>query len=104
MPTGRIPIGRSEIEQTPKTQSIERRPKKRRIAPERVDIDEIKEVSLQKALQHHPVRVRVRHYPPPPPVLTEAGLLAQVGEDGPPSLVVGVVGPDEVGAGLGEVA
>lgn len=46
----------------------------------------------------------MRHYPPPPPVLLEAGLLPQVGEDGPPSVVVGIVGPDEVGAGLGEVA
>lgn len=46
----------------------------------------------------------MRQHPPLPPVLPEERLLPQVVNDGPPSLVDGVVGPDEVGSGQGEVA
>ena len=63
--TGWVTIGRSNIKQsTVQFQSIHRiSQEKRRVAPKRIHVYQIKEIPSQITLRHYSIRVEMRHYP-----------------------------------------
>lgn len=101
--TGGVPISRSNIKQPIQFQSVHRRPQKRRVTSKGIHINEIKELFLQVALRHDPVRIKMRHHPSPLVPQSPRNHSREILRNDPPVLIVCVICPDEIGFGPNEV-
>lgn len=100
--TGRETIRGRNIQQPIHPQSINRRSKKRRIAPKRININEIIEIPFQITLRHDPIRIQKRHRPPR--LLAGTPLhLRQVLRDYIPVIHIPIIRQNKIGVGLHEV-
>lgn len=104
MPSRRIPIGGGDVQQSSLPDTGNCQSHEGGVAPEAIDVHEIEELLAEVVLREHPVGVEVGDDPGAVALGRDPGVAGEVGEDEGAAALGGVVGPDEGGTGLGEVA
>lgn len=103
MPSWGIPISGGDVQQSSLPDSGNSHPHERGVAPEGINVHEIEELPAEVVLGQGPVGVEVADDPAALAAGRHTGVAGQIGEDEGSAVLGGVVGPDEVGAGLGQV-